>query len=56
MNKHDMTNGAIGVGGLAALGHFADMIQPILADLSYLGAIVLGAWTLYHKWQHRNDK
>jgi hypothetical protein len=50
MNKHEaMGVGAISTGGLAALGHFADMIQPILADMSYMAAIIVGVWTIISK-------
>ena len=40
--------GAIGTGGLAAMGHFCEMIQPILADVSYAVAIIVGVWTAWH--------
>jgi len=54
MNKHEVMGvGAISTGGLAALGHFADMVQPILADISYLAAIIVGVWTIYHKIRNR---
>lgn len=41
--------GAVGVGGLAAIGHFAHLIEPLLADLSYLAAIIVGGLTIYYK-------
>ncbi len=55
MNRNDSVSetGAIGVGGLAALGHFAHMVEPVLADLSYLAAIAVGALTVYYKLRHK---
>jgi hypothetical protein len=54
MNKHVIEVGAIATGGLAAVGHFCELIQPILADVSYAAAIVVGIVTLIQKWRNRN--
>lgn len=50
MNKHIVEAGAIATGGLAAAGHFCEMIQPILADVSYAAAIIVGAITIWQKF------
>jgi hypothetical protein len=52
MNKHIVEAGAVATGGLAAIGHFCEMIQPILADVSYAAAIIVGivtVWKQFHK-------
>jgi len=45
---------AVGVGGLAGIGTFLSTIEPILADISYIAAIVLAGVTLYFKFKDRN--
>lgn len=54
MNKQMIEAGAVGTGGLAALGHFCEMIQPILADLSYAAAIIVGIGTAWKMYRSRN--
>jgi hypothetical protein len=49
MNKNTLEVGAVSVGGLAAIGHFCAVIQPILADFAYLGAIVVAIITVFGK-------
>lgn len=53
MNKHLLEIGAVSTGGLAALGHFCEMIQPILADLSYAAAIIVAAVTIWKKFRSK---
>ena len=54
MNKQVVEAGAIGTGTLAALGHFAALIEPILADLSYAAAFVVGCLTAYKMFRNRD--
>ena len=52
MNKQEIMGiGAIGTGGLAAAGHFAELIQPILADVSYAAAIIVGIVTIWRQFK-----
>jgi hypothetical protein len=48
VNKHFM-EAAVGVGGLAAIGHFCAMIEPLLADLSYAAAIIVASVSIYFR-------
>jgi hypothetical protein len=49
MSDHPNQVAAVGVGALVGIGHFAHMIEPILADLSYLAAIVVAGLAVYQK-------
>jgi hypothetical protein len=49
--EHTVQMGAVGVGGLVGLGHFMHMIEPFLADISYVAAIVVACITIYQKWK-----
>lgn len=51
--EHTVQMGAVGVGGLVGLGHFMHMIEPFLADISYVAAIVVACITIYQKWKSR---
>lgn len=44
---------AVGVGGLAGLGKFLATIEPALADLSYLAAIIVAAVTIWQKFKSK---
>jgi hypothetical protein len=55
MNKQAVVEvGAIGTGALAAFGHFCAMIEPILADLSYAAAFVVGVLTAWKMFRNRD--
>lgn len=47
MSDHPVTVGAAGVGGFIGLAHFANIVEPILADLSYVAALVVAAVTIF---------
>lgn len=49
MNEHPTAVSAVSVGGLIGVAHFMHMIEPILADLSYLAAIIVAGVTVYCK-------
>jgi hypothetical protein len=52
VNKQEMMGvGAIGTGGLAAVGHFCALIEPILADVSYAAAIIVGIVTIWRQFK-----
>lgn len=53
MNKHISEVGVASVGALAAAGHFAALIEPILADLSYGAAVVVAAVTIWVKLRNK---
>jgi hypothetical protein len=48
---HSVT--AVGVGALAGAGSLLTHLEPILASLSYLAAIVVAVVTLYFKFRDR---
>jgi len=51
MNDHPGTVGAAGVGGLLGFAHLMHIVEPILADISYVVAIILAIVTLYQKFR-----
>lgn len=53
VNKHISEVGVASVGALAAAGHFAALIEPILADLSYGAAVVVAAVTIWVKLRNK---
>jgi hypothetical protein len=56
MNKNALEVGAVSVGGLAAFGHFCSMVQPILADFSYMAAIIIACVTIYQKGKNKDKE
>lgn len=53
MSDHPTQVGAVGVGALVGIGHFMHMVEPFLADLSYLAAIIVAGITIYQKIRHK---
>jgi hypothetical protein len=55
MNEHNPSSlPAVGVGALAGAGGLLTHLEPILASLSYIAAIVVAFVTLYFKFRDRN--
>ncbi len=49
---HDVA--AAGVVGLAGFGKFLATIEPALADISYLAAIIVAVVTLWQKFKRKS--
>lgn len=52
-SHHTVEVGAVGVGALVGVGQLLAFIEPFLADLSYLAAIVVAGITIYYKIKNR---
>lgn len=55
MNAHHTDIAAVSVGGFAGLGSFIHAIEPLLADVSYLLAIIVAGVTIYYKIKNRGQ-
>jgi hypothetical protein len=51
MSDHPNQVAAVAVGGFIGIAHFAHIVEPFLADLSYLGALIVTIVTLWQKWR-----
>ena len=49
MTAHTTEVGAVSVGALLGIGKFIAMVEPLLADLSYIAAIAVAVVTIYYK-------
>lgn len=49
MNGHQAEVAGVSIGGLVGAGTLLSQIEPILADLSYLAAILVAGVTIYYK-------
>lgn len=52
-SDHVEMTGAVSVGGLVGIAHFMHMLEPILADVSYVAAIVVAALTIWQKFRKK---
>jgi hypothetical protein len=51
--SHATDAAAVSVGGILAVGNLLAMIEPFLADISYIAAIIVAAVTVYYKIKNR---
>jgi hypothetical protein len=52
-NHADIT--AVSVGGLIGIGKFIHDVEPLLADLSYLLAVIAAIVTIYYKIRNKGQ-
>jgi hypothetical protein len=55
MNSHHVEMTAVSVGALVGVGKFLHDIEPVLADLSYLLAVVTALVTIYYKIRNKGQ-